>query len=169
MDDIESFALWLTENFFYRKKEELGRHLTKFELDETWKEIVSGQIIPPKYHECHDDIFKIIQTHVEVRQAEDVSIVKDVRKWLDKRKNEGGIEFSYWNRYKKLLLMSFPYDVVDTLDKSTDKIIDFSGDPQEKMDTRGLIMGEVQSGKTANYTGVICKAADLGYKVIIVV
>ena len=30
-------------------------------------------------------------------------------------------------------------------------------------------MGEVQSGKTASYTGVICKAADLGYKVIIVV
>ena len=69
----------------------------------------------------------------------------------------------------KVLLNSLPYDVVDTLDKSTDKIIDFSGDPQLKMDTRGLVMGEVQSGKTASYTGVICKAADLGYKVIIVV
>lgn len=27
----------------------------------------------------------------------------------------------------------------------------------------------VQSGKTANYTGVICKAADAGYRLIIVI
>ena len=35
-------------------------------------------------------------------------------------------------------------------------------------DRRGLVVGEVQSGKTANYTGLICKAADAGYKLIIV-
>ena len=29
-------------------------------------------------------------------------------------------------------------------------------------------VGHVQSGKTANYTGLICKAADAGYKIIIV-
>ena len=32
----------------------------------------------------------------------------------------------------------------------------------------GLIVGQVQSGKTANYTGVVCKAADAGYRVIII-
>jgi hypothetical protein len=31
-----------------------------------------------------------------------------------------------------------------------------------------LVVGHVQSGKTANYTGLICKAADAGYKIIIV-
>ena len=35
-------------------------------------------------------------------------------------------------------------------------------------DRRGLVMGNVQSGKTATYTGLICKAADAGYKVIVV-
>ena len=35
-------------------------------------------------------------------------------------------------------------------------------------DRRGLVVGHVQSGKTSNYTGLICKAADAGYKIIIV-
>lgn len=33
---------------------------------------------------------------------------------------------------------------------------------------RGLVVGQVQSGKTSNYTGLICKAADAGYKLIVV-
>ena len=31
-----------------------------------------------------------------------------------------------------------------------------------------MVVGQVQSGKTSNYTGLICKAVDAGYKVIIV-
>ena len=32
---------------------------------------------------------------------------------------------------------------------------------------RGLVIGDVQSGKTATYSGLICKAVDAGYKVVI--
>ena len=32
-----------------------------------------------------------------------------------------------------------------------------------------MVMGHVQSGKTANYTGLVCKAADAGYKVIVII
>ena len=35
-------------------------------------------------------------------------------------------------------------------------------------DRRGLVVGQVQSGKTAHYTGLICKAADAGYRLIVV-
>ena len=35
-------------------------------------------------------------------------------------------------------------------------------------DRRGMVVGQVQSGKTANYTGLICKAADAGYRLIVV-
>jgi Z1 domain len=35
-------------------------------------------------------------------------------------------------------------------------------------DRRGLVVGLVQSGKTANYTGLICKAIDAGYQLVIV-
>ena len=33
---------------------------------------------------------------------------------------------------------------------------------------KGMVVGNVQSGKTANYIGLISKAADAGYKVIVV-
>ena len=32
-----------------------------------------------------------------------------------------------------------------------------------------MVVGHVQSGKTANYTGLICKAADAGYRLIVVI
>ena len=41
-------------------------------------------------------------------------------------------------------------------------------DEARRWDRRGMVVGHVQSGKTANYTGLICKAADAGYKLIIV-
>ena len=35
---------------------------------------------------------------------------------------------------------------------------------EDKWDRRGMVVGHVQSGKTANYTGLVCKAADAGYE-----
>ena len=51
------------------------------------------------------------------------------------------------------------------------KILGHLQDPKSegKWDRRGLVIGHVQSGKTANYMGVIAKAADAGYKFIIVI
>ena len=58
---------------------------------------------------------------------------------------------------------------VDALDKSTDQILGWMEDPDRAgaWDRRGLVVGHVQSGKTANYSGLICKAADSGYKIIV--
>ena len=49
-------------------------------------------------------------------------------------------------------------------------IIERLEDPQRPgpWDRRGMVVGDVQSGKTSNYTGLICKAADAGYSVIII-
>ncbi|MCX7009910.1 MAG: hypothetical protein NTY53_22155, partial [Kiritimatiellaeota bacterium] len=56
------------------------------------------------------------------------------------------------------------------MDKVTNDVLERVEDPQRPgtWDRRGLVMGHVQSGKTSNYCGLICKAADAGYKVIIV-
>jgi hypothetical protein len=90
--------------------------------------------------------------------------------WLESRQN--GICPYYWDRYKQHLFTTkgFSKDVVRTLNIETDRILDRLGNPAEQgvWDRRGLVVGHVQSGKTANYTGLICKAADAGYKVIIV-
>ncbi|WP_296940519.1 Z1 domain-containing protein, partial [uncultured Marivita sp.] len=95
---------------------------------------------------------------------------EDFEPWLDDAKPS--IEPFYWNRYRKLLLQNgLPKDVVLTTDTVTDKILGRLGNPDKHVpwDRRGMVVGHVQSGKTANYTGLICKAADAGYRLIIVI
>ena len=56
----------------------------------------------------------------------------------------------------------------DTLDqKLMNYILDPKADYGKPVLKRGLIIGDVQSGKTSTYIGFICKAADAGYKVFI--
>ncbi len=77
----------------------------------------------------------------------------------------------FWDRYKDFLVNSNPYlkPTIDTFDKNTDKITNYFGDPKVNgsFQIRGLVMGDVQSGKTSTYIGTICKAVDAGYKVIV--
>lgn len=90
--------------------------------------------------------------------------------WLDEEKSS--IDPYYWNRYKNFLLqIGLPKDVVIDTDIVTDKILGRLGNPNKNVpwDRRGMVVGHVQSGKTANYTGLICKAADAGYRLIIVI
>ncbi len=79
-------------------------------------------------------------------------------------------EWRYWQRYQGYLERKMSAKTVDALDQSTDKILGLLEDPLRKgsWDRRGLVVGHVQSGKTGNYTGIVCKAADAGYKIIIV-
>ena len=57
------------------------------------------------------------------------------------------------------------------MDADTYKILDSCHNPNElseEWDRRGLVYGHVQSGKTANYIGLINRAFDAGYKIVIV-
>ncbi|WP_439849743.1 Z1 domain-containing protein [Pseudomonas syringae] len=88
--------------------------------------------------------------------------------WLRARKAD--IDPFYWERYQAdLLKQGWGPKVVSSLDKVTDEILDLLGNPKDSVGwpRRGLVMGDVQSGKTSNYTGLICKAADAGYKLVI--
>ncbi|GAM58164.1 endonuclease [Vibrio ishigakensis] len=89
--------------------------------------------------------------------------------WLDECKAD--INWYYWNRYEKHLINSgFSPKVAGKIDLVTNKILDNCQNPDDdgQWSRKGLVVGHVQSGKTANYTGLITKAADAGYKVIIV-
>jgi len=81
------------------------------------------------------------------------------------------IDWHYWDHYKSYLNhKGFPKEVVENLDKITTDILSKIEDPERSgtWDRRGLVMGSVQSGKTANYTGLIAKAIDAGYKMVII-
>lgn len=80
----------------------------------------------------------------------------------------------YWRRLRTYLLdrVGRSSSEVESLDDSTDTILFHLEDPRQsgpsEFGTRGLVLGYVQSGKTANFSALIAKAADLGYKLVIV-
>lgn len=77
----------------------------------------------------------------------------------------------YWDHYRQVLLGgSFGGDAITKLDEMTDEIVGRLADPTAALSyqSKGLVVGYVQSGKTANFTGVIAKAIDAGYRLVIV-
>lgn len=77
----------------------------------------------------------------------------------------------YWPTLRQFLLTKKGWDspTLRSLDDSSDRILRQLMPPStERFDIRGLVLGYVQSGKTANYTATISKAADAGYRLFIV-
>lgn len=94
----------------------------------------------------------------------------DFRPWLPGAK--ASIDPYYWERYRRLLVDDgLPGSVIGALDSVTDRVLGLLQNPnlEGEWDRRGMVVGHVQSGKTANYTGLIAKAADAGYRLIIVI
>ena len=101
--------------------------------------------------------------------GQDTTLKSDVghEAWLNSTRKQ---DWRYWQRYREWLERRISWKAVDAMDKSTDAVLGLLEDPtrEGRWDRRGLVVGHVQSGKTSNYTGLICKAADAGYKIIIV-
>ncbi len=83
------------------------------------------------------------------------------------------IEWRFWNRYEQYLSEKEKYlpGVIYQLNSITDEILDNLFDPTQidlNFSKKGLVVGQVQAGKTSNFTGLICKAVDSGFNVIII-
>lgn len=79
----------------------------------------------------------------------------------------------HWDRYKNHLTVAkhFPKEVIKVLEEKTlFSLMSYLGNPKDDsaFSVRGLVVGDVQSGKTSNYLGLVTKAADAGYKVIFI-
>lgn len=120
------------------------------------------------FHRIVDDI----KERMEVKLDLGTCIVDDENQhqsWLPARRVD--IDFFFWNRYKEYLEIEKHWnpDVTRTLGEVSDEILDLCGDPRlPAFLVKGLVLGDIQSGKTANYTAICNKAADAGYRVIIV-
>ena len=116
-----------------------------------------------------------IQYKYQIYTVPGQSILADYEQenWYSDRKSE--ITPRFWNRYKNYLIdqKHFSPNVVSTLGEDTldQKLMNYILDPKADYKSpvlkRGLIIGDVQSGKTSTYIGFLCKAADAGYKVFI--
>lgn len=85
---------------------------------------------------------------------------------------KGKINPQFWNRYRTYLYKDagFNSEVINAIDASTDEMMDLLSDPNTDNVTfqrRGLVIGDVQSGKTSTYLALMNKAADAGYHIII--
>lgn len=90
--------------------------------------------------------------------------------WADKLKD---VTWTYSNAYKEFLREDhWAPQMIQSLSDVTTRILSLLEDPRSegtRWSRRGLVIGHVQSGKTANYTGLIARAADAGYKFIVVI
>ncbi|WP_077045959.1 Z1 domain-containing protein [Pseudomonas sp. KK4] len=114
-------------------------------------------------------IIRELEANFTVTQKRGAVITKGHRPWLTTIRPE--LDSYYWNRLRKYYLETgiLPSHVLATLDSDTDEILDRCGNPKDESygAIRGMVMGNVQSGKTTNYSALICKAADAGYRVIV--
>ncbi len=129
--------------------------------------ILSSGMIPEHLHEFvreelrRDESFALTPARTLVADP-------NRRDWLAELDRS---KWHYWPTLRQFLLTKKRWDAaaLRSLDDSSDKILrQLEAPTAEHFDTRGLVLGFVQSGKTANYTAVIAKAADAGYRLVIV-
>lgn len=124
--------------------------------------------------ETRDMLIRKVQELFTIHQDDFRSIEKadENLPWLNEKRAKIDFTNGFWGSYRQYLEeeKNFAPDVINKLDSLTDSILDNLFDPTEeiKINKKGLVVGQVQSGKTANYTGLICKAADAGFGLIIV-
>ncbi|GAB2534512.1 Z1 domain-containing protein [Nocardia heshunensis] len=107
---------------------------------------------------------------IRVHVQDTIVISKEFEPWYEQARHERST--LYWDDYKQYLtqVKKLPASSITTLDQSTTDVVERLTDPVrvDVKQTKGLVVGYVQSGKTANFTGVIAKAIDAGYRLVIV-
>lgn len=94
----------------------------------------------------------------------------DHQPWLPDQR--ASIDWRFTRRYQRFLKekKGWALPTLNQSDALTDEILGLLEAPDRpgRWDRRGMVVGEVQSGKTSNYIELICKAADAGYKFIVI-
>jgi hypothetical protein len=116
-----------------------------------------------------EDTRSLLDTLAPFAQDNSVVISRDFESWYtDSIQSDRGF---YWRDYERYLTdLGWNPDSIASLDASTTRIVERLGRPtrDEAYQGKGLVVGYVQSGKTANFTGVMAKAIDAGYRLVIV-
>lgn len=162
----------MTEN----QQKVIGQTLMQFSADAAVTEealincVNVFSMVSPLTDAEKEGVIRELQSRLAVRIDRGACVrEKDHTPWYNAAK--ASITPSFWNRYRLHLQKEQGWNakLLDELDRSSDEIMDLLGNPRqtEGFQRRGLCIGDVQSGKTSNYIGLINKAADAGYRVII--
>lgn len=117
-----------------------------------------------------NEVAQAFTERIEVFEKPSTTISKVFEPWYE---NERKLRTSvYWDDYEAYLrdVKGWPASSISSLDETTTEVIERLSRPTrpETKQTKGLVVGYVQSGKTANFTGVVAKGIDAGYRLIIV-
>ncbi len=156
-----------------RIKERQGGTLPDGEI----QRILDQELSQDEYDVDRDNILAVLEMNFATLIGNATSLHTEDRDdhpeapWVSQRAAKEELTWAFWSRYRvHLLNEGRPEPVVSRLDQTTTEILDSMMPPDTggAWDQRGLVVGHIQSGKTANYIGLICKAVDAGYKVVIV-
>ena len=116
------------------------------------------------------EVIKELQARLQIDIDRGVYITaKDHKPWYAEAKVN--IDPRFWERYVQYLQNECGWapKVITEMDRFSDELMDLLGNPNQEtgFTVKGLCIGNVQSGKTANYIALMNKAADAGYRVII--
>ncbi len=125
----------------------------------------------PQYKEIKkEELIRKIEEIYSFWRLDSSIIERNPEPWLKEKKSK--INWGFWNRYRHYLEIdkTMSHNILFQIENDIDKTLDKLFDPtiESSISKYGLVVGQVQSGKTSNYTGLICKAADAGFKLIIV-
>jgi hypothetical protein len=116
------------------------------------------------------DVMTAISERMPVFEAPSIVISRTFEPWYEAARE---VRTSvYWDDYESYLrdTKGWPASAISSLEETTTDVIRRLTEPTrpEVRQTKGLVVGYVQSGKTANFTGVVARAVDAGYRLIIV-
>ena len=128
----------------------------------------------PKIRELNDD--QVNEVIEEYKYTHNITLEKGSQivdehhvKWFVK--NKGNYSMEFWEAYKNHLRYDKHWSInsINKMDDISDDLVDLLGNPngEHVIKRKGLIIGDVQSGKTANYIALMNKAVDVGFNIII--
>ena len=124
------------------------------------------ELVVPKEH--LEYVRKKLQTNLAKSSPASVLSKTETSFWYN---NDYFDDAKHWPRYKSVIETKpgWGKKIANDIDLVTNQIMNQIPNPKkDAFECQGLVVGYVQSGKTANYTGLIAKAVDAGYNLIIV-
>ncbi|MGB3724798.1 MAG: Z1 domain-containing protein [Glaciecola sp.] len=124
--------------------------------------------------ETFESYFEVVRKEIQANHITTINpptiLSKNKETWLTESKQKQ-IQWNYTSRYLEYLRgLGRSDSIVDEIESSSLKILSKLADPKSPSHTfvKGLVDGDVQSGKTGNFNAVINRSLDAGYKLIIV-
>jgi hypothetical protein len=165
MTEVFEIAISFAYRFITFEKQQ-GHELTKEKLLDIIEQVSAISIVGEVDKKL---LYEVLEAEQGIGKGSITGLSQDIKPWLANQRSN--IDFQLWKRFKRFTELDDPAFPLNDLDDYTNQILDKCVNPMQhgSWDRRGMVVGHVQSGKTSNFIGLINKATDAGYKLIIVV